>query len=156
MPLLLANEPPAPPSDHTAEVAPPPNEPPNTPLVAPWQIAATAPPALTVGNGFTVTVLVAVFTHPFTSVPVTVYVVVEVALKAVASVIPPVQEYELAPVPLNVTIVPEHTVAPGLTVELTVGFGFTITILAVVIVPHEPPAVVKYKNRCIGPPDAAV
>lgn len=35
-------------------------------------------PASTTGNGFTVTVDVAVFVHPFTSVPVTVYVVVEV------------------------------------------------------------------------------
>lgn len=31
-----------------------------------------------VGKGFTVTVTVFVFTHPFASVPVTVYVVVEV------------------------------------------------------------------------------
>ena len=36
---LLANVPPAPPSDHTAAVAPPLNEPPKAAVVAPWQIA---------------------------------------------------------------------------------------------------------------------
>ena len=56
VPPLLVNEPPAPPSDQTAAVAPPPKEPPKAAVVAPWQIALTAPPALTVGSGFTVTV----------------------------------------------------------------------------------------------------
>jgi hypothetical protein len=58
-PPLLAKLPPAPPSDQTAAVAPPPNEPPSAAVVPPWQIDATAPPTLTVGRGFTVTVLVA-------------------------------------------------------------------------------------------------
>ena len=39
---------------------------------------------------------------------------------------PPVQAYELAPVPLNVTDVPLHTVADGETVELTVGNALTV------------------------------
>ena len=58
-PVLLVKEPPAPPSDQTAEVAPPPNEPPKAVVVAPWHIAAMAPPAFTVGFGFTVIVLLA-------------------------------------------------------------------------------------------------
>ena len=48
------NDPPAPPSDHMADVAPPPNDPPNAAVVAPWQIAAIAPPAFTIGLGLTV------------------------------------------------------------------------------------------------------
>ena len=59
LPLLFANVPPAPPSDHTAEVAPPPNEPPKAADVPPWQINATADPAFTVGFGFTTIVFVA-------------------------------------------------------------------------------------------------
>ena len=58
--MLLAKVPPAPPSVHVADVAPPPNEPPKATVVPPWQMAATAPPALTVGFGFTVSVLLAV------------------------------------------------------------------------------------------------
>ena len=58
-PVLLVNVPPAPPSLHIAAVAPPPNEPPNAAVVAPWQIAAVAEPALTVGFGLTVNDLLA-------------------------------------------------------------------------------------------------
>ena len=58
-PPLLAKLPPAPPSDQTAAVALPPNEPPSGPVVPPWQIAATAPPASTVGRALTVTFLLA-------------------------------------------------------------------------------------------------
>src|SRR5664280_1595214 len=58
-PPLFVNEPPAPPSDHTADVALPPYEPPRPAVVPPWQIAATAPPALTVGFGLTVIFFVA-------------------------------------------------------------------------------------------------
>src|SRR5664280_2501102 len=53
-PPLFVNEPPAPPSVHTADVAPPPNDPPRAAVVPPWHIAATTPPALTVGFRFTV------------------------------------------------------------------------------------------------------
>ena len=48
-PPLLAKVPPAPPSLHTAEVAPPPNEPPKAGVVTPWQIALNAEPAFAVG-----------------------------------------------------------------------------------------------------------
>ena len=46
---------------------------------------------LTVGNVFTVIVFVDVPIHPFASVPVTVYVVVAIGVKAVPFVTPPVQ-----------------------------------------------------------------
>jgi hypothetical protein len=65
-PKLLANDPPAPPSDHIAAVAPPPNEPPKAAVVAPWHIADTAPPTFTVGSELTITeilLLVAGLTH---------------------------------------------------------------------------------------------
>ena len=59
LPLLLVKVPPAPPSLQIAEVAPPPNEPPNNAVVPPWQMAATAEPAFTVGLGFTTKLLFA-------------------------------------------------------------------------------------------------
>ena len=59
LPVLFVKVPPAPPSDHTAEVAPPPNEPPKADVVPPWQTADIAEPALTVGLGLTVIFLVA-------------------------------------------------------------------------------------------------
>jgi hypothetical protein len=56
-PVLFAKLPPAAPSLHTADVAAPPKDPPKAAVVPPWQIAATAPPALTVGLRLTTTVL---------------------------------------------------------------------------------------------------
>lgn len=61
-PPLLAKVPaeaPDKPSDHTADVAPPPYDPPKAAVVPPWQTAATAPPAFTVGPGFIAIVLFA-------------------------------------------------------------------------------------------------
>lgn len=49
LPPLLANVPPSPPSLHTADVAPPPNEPPKAGVVPPWQRALNAEPAPAVG-----------------------------------------------------------------------------------------------------------
>jgi hypothetical protein len=54
----LAKVPPVGLADHTADVAPPPNEPPKAAVVAPWQMAATAE-VLAVGFGLTVNVLLA-------------------------------------------------------------------------------------------------
>lgn len=59
VPVLFVKLPPAPPSDHTADVAPPLYEPPKAAVVPPWHIAATPGPALTTGLGLTVTVLLA-------------------------------------------------------------------------------------------------
>ena len=59
--MLLLNVPavrPVRPSDHIADVAPPPNEPPKATVVPPWQIAGIAGPASTVGVGFKSTVAV--------------------------------------------------------------------------------------------------
>ena len=64
LPVLFVKLPPAPPSDHTADVAPPPNDPPNAVEVPPWHIAAMTPPTFTVGVGFTVRVLVTGATEP--------------------------------------------------------------------------------------------
>jgi hypothetical protein len=58
-PPLFVKVPPATPSVHTAEVAPPPKDPPSAIVVPPWQIAAIAGPMETVGFGLTVRVFVA-------------------------------------------------------------------------------------------------
>ena len=52
LPVLFVNVPLG--ADHTAAVAPPPNEPPRATEVPPWQIAVIADPALTIGLGLTV------------------------------------------------------------------------------------------------------
>ena len=44
-----------------------------------------------IGNWFNVTVCMAVFTQPFASVPVTVYIVLAVGVCGAPSVMPPVQ-----------------------------------------------------------------
>lgn len=88
-----------------------------------------------VGVGVTVTVTSAVFTHPFASVPVTVYVWVEVG-DAVTDV--PVaedrvadgaQEYVNALLAVNTVFAPSQIVTSALAV--TFGNAFTETITAV-------------------------
>jgi len=58
--------------------------------VAPLHIAAGLAVALTDGNGFTVTLTVAVAVHPAVVVPVTEYVVVELGVTVMLAVLPPV------------------------------------------------------------------
>ena len=58
--------------------------------VAPLHIAAGLADALTDGNGFTVTLTVAVPVHPAVLVPVTEYVVVELGVTVMLAVLPPV------------------------------------------------------------------
>lgn len=87
---------------------------------------------LTVGVTFTVTVVTAVFVQPFASVPVTVYVVVALAENGTLFITPPVHVYVAAPVPLSVTIVPEHTSGEGFVVVATVGNGFTVMVAVAV------------------------
>ena len=61
----------------------------NTEL-APLHIAAGLADAVTDGNGFTVTLTVAVPVHPAPVVPVTVYVVVALGVTVMLAVLPPV------------------------------------------------------------------
>ena len=75
LPVLFAKVPPAPPSLHTALVAPPPNDPPKVAVVLPGQMAAVAEPALTVGFGFVTSVKIVV-TGPLQPAALAVMVVV--------------------------------------------------------------------------------
>jgi hypothetical protein len=94
----------------------------------------------TVGNGLTVTSTVDVFVQPLAFVPVTVYVVVDTGTNATLSVTPPLQVYEIAPVPFNVMLDPAQTVVPGDAVEETVGSGLTV-IVVVAVFTHPFPSV---------------
>ena len=94
--------------------------------------------APTVGIALTVIVWVAVLEQPL-EVPVTVYVAVAPGVNAVPLVTPPVQLYEEAPVPLNVTAVPAQTVDDGETVAPTVGIVLTVIVCVAVL---EQPLVV--------------
>ena len=57
-PPLFVSEPPAPPSSHTADVAPPPKEPPSAEVVPPWHMEETAAPTVKVGAAEMVMVFV--------------------------------------------------------------------------------------------------
>ncbi len=108
--------------------------------VAPLHIAAGLADALTVGNGFTVTLTVAVLVHP-DAVPVTVYVVVPVG-DTVLELPPPKlcdQLYVFAPFAVNTEVSPLH-IAAGLAVAVTDGNGFTVTLT--VAVPVHPAVLV--------------
>jgi hypothetical protein len=95
---------------------------------SPEQIALSASEELIVvtGNAFTVTSTSSVFTQPFASVPVTVYVLVTVGVNATPLLIELFQLYVLAPDPLKVMLLPLHIVwsAPA----LTEGNAFTVTV----------------------------
>ena len=67
-------------------------------------------PALTLGAAFTVTVACAVLIQPLAFVPVTVYVAVEVGVKATALFTLLFHTYVVAPEPIKVTAVPAQTV----------------------------------------------
>jgi len=74
--------------------------------------------------------------HPF-NVPVTVYVVVVPGVNAVPLIMPPDQLYDVPPVPLNVTDVPEQTVEDGDTVAPTA--GITLMVILAVVELAQPP-----------------
>lgn len=86
------------------------------------------------GSGFTVIVVVDVPVQPFAAVPVTVYVVVDAGVNGMPSLTPPLHEYDIAPVPLNVTLDPAHTADAGDVVEETTGDGFTVIVVVAVLV----------------------
>jgi hypothetical protein len=112
----------------------------NTEL-APLHIAAGLDDAVTDGNGFTVTLTVAVPVHPAVLVPVTVYVVVALGVTVLLAPLPnpPDQLYVFAPLAVNTDVAPLH-IAAGLTVALTDGNGFTVTLT--VAVPVHPAVLV--------------
>jgi len=111
----------------------------NTEL-APLHIAAGLAVAVTDGNGFTVTLTVAVPVHPAVVVPVTEYVVVELGVTVMLAVLPPVfQLYVFAPLAVNTEVAPLH-IAAGLADALTDGNGFTVTLT--VAVPVHPAVLV--------------
>jgi ribosomal protein L21E len=128
-----------------------------TPLVIPpLQVYVDAPPPfnetdvpaqtddavaveVTVGNRFTVIVVVAVFVQPAELVPVTVYVAVEVGIKLTPFVTPPLQAYVVAPPPFNVSDVPAQT-DEALGLAVTIGNRFTVIVFVAVFV--QPAALV--------------
>lgn len=107
---------------------------------APAQIVEEAGLIVTVGTGFTVTVLVPVFEQPF-RVYVTVYVVDVPGDTLIDWVVPPPGSQEYVPPPVDgvavkVAEAPEQIAAGVFTV--TVGTGFTVTcLLAVAIQPDN-------------------
>ena len=82
---------------------------------------------MTTGSGFTVTVPCPVDVQPLLSVPVTVYVIVEVGLAVTEepvvelSAVAGLHEYVLAPLALRVVDCPSHIVADE---TVTTGSGF--------------------------------
>jgi hypothetical protein len=101
--------------------------------VCPLHIAAGLAVAVTVGNGFTVTLTAAVPVHPAVLVPVTVYVVVVLGVTVLLAPLPnpPDQLYVFAPLAVITEVCPLH-IAAGLAVAVTVGNGFTVTLTAAV------------------------
>jgi len=72
------------------------------------QISVGVALAVIVGNGFTVTLTVAVPVHPAVLVPVTVYVVVELGVTVLLAPVPnpPDQLYVFAPLAVNTVVCP--------------------------------------------------
>ena len=162
LPVLFVNDPPAPPSSHTAAVADPPNDPPRVAVVPPWQIALNVLPALTVAPGFTVNDLFAVgapHAPPLArSVSVTgetnnedaVYVAVFGVLPALFVNEPPAPpSSHIAAIavppnePPNAVVVPHWQIALTALPALTVAPGFTVNDLFAVRMPQDPPLAVS-------------
>jgi len=119
-------------------------------VLCPEHIVAGLADAVTDGNGFTVTLTVAVPVHPAALVPVTVYVVVLVGDTVLELPVPRLcdQLYVLAPFAVNVVLCPEHIVA-GLAVAATDGNGFTVTLT--VAVPVHPAVLVPVTVYVVVP-----
>lgn len=96
---------------------------------------------VTVGSGFTPTLIVEVFEHPFASVPVTVYVVADEGTSVTDDPAndPGIQVYVDAPLPVRVTPLPAHTEEEEAEAE-TVGKLLTV-INCVAVFVHPLPSV---------------
>jgi hypothetical protein len=96
-------------------------------VLAPEQIDAGEALGLSVGVGVTVTVLTSVFVQT-PLLPVTVYVIVELGLTVMMLPVSPdgVHVYELAPLAVNVVLLPEQMVV--LPAIATVGLVVTVTV----------------------------
>jgi hypothetical protein len=81
------------------------------------------------GNGLTVISTVAIAVQPFTSVPVTVYVVFAngFTTTGLPGIVPGSQLYDDAPDPVSVTGLPAHTVVKSAE-ALTAGGELTVTV----------------------------
>jgi len=119
-------------------------------VLAPLHIVAGLAVAVTIGNGFTVILTVAVPVHPSAVVPVTEYVVVEFGVTVLLPPVPnpPDQLYVFAPLAVITEVCPLH-IAAGLAVALTVGNGFTVTLTAAV--PEHPAVLVPVTVYVIVP-----
>jgi hypothetical protein len=106
-------------------------------VLPPTQIAEFAELAVTVGNGLTVIVRVAVPTQPADDVPVTVYVVVVVGdtVTDEPDKLPGFHTYVEAPLALN-EVLPPTQIAEFAELAVTVGNGFTVIVR--VAVPTQP------------------
>jgi hypothetical protein len=162
---------------HTADVAPPPNDPLKAAVVPPWHIATGVAPMLTVGVGLTVkVVLVEIVPQeppPVVSVSATVegayadavYVVIpgvrplRLSVEKVPPASPSVHIADVAPPlndPLKAAVVPPWHIAAGAVLMLTVGLGLTVKVVSVEIVPHTPPPVVSVNVTKDGEPYDAI
>jgi hypothetical protein len=84
---------------------------------------------VTVGSGFTPTLIVDVLEHPLASVPVTVYVVADegTSVTEVPANDPGIHVYVDAPLPVSVTPLPAHTADADVEAD-TEGRAFTVTL----------------------------
>lgn len=144
--------------DQVPPVAEPPTVPPNAADVPPWQIAAKAAPALTVGARFTTWFLLSVAVHEVpvvvsvsTAVPLNPAGAVQVAFSVVAFglKVPPAGVDHIPPVaeppttPLNPADVPPWQIAPSGPPALAVETFETTTVLLANTDPQLPPVVVN-------------
>lgn len=104
-----------------------------------------------IGGALTVTVVTAVLEHPFASVPVSVYAVVEDGVTEGDPLKPPgFQLYVAAPPGVKVDEPPEQTTL-GLAAAVIVGKGFTVTVdVAVFVQPATDVPVMVYVVVPVG------
>ena len=135
------------PGFHVYEVAPLPV----SVVLLPEQIVVVAEVAVTVGDGLTVMVRVAVPVQP-EDVPVTVYVVVVVGetVTGLPDNAPGFQVYEVAPLAVMVALLPAQIVVVEVVV-VTVGVGLTVMVrVAVFVQPFAPVPVTVYVVVVVG------